>query len=137
MKRGDVSINTKTIRQSVTFKASPHDVYEALMDPKKYAQFAGGPATISRKVGGKFSEMDGSITGTNLELVPDVKIVQSWRLDDWPEGHYSRATFAFEEVGGKTRMTFTQNGVPEDVYEDVKQGWYDYYWNPMKEMLEK
>ena len=30
-------METKTVKQTVTFKASPHDVYEALMDSKKVA----------------------------------------------------------------------------------------------------
>ena len=130
-------MKTKTIRQSVMFKASPHEVYEMLMDSKKHAEFSGSAAKISRKVGGKFEAYDGSLTGTNLELVPDEKIVQSWRGSDWPEGHYSKATFSLKAVAGGTRLTFTQTGVPEDLYEDYRQGWIDYYWQPMKEMLEK
>ena len=127
----------KNIRQTVTFKASPHEVYEALMDEKKHAVFIGSDARISRKVGGKFVIYEGDIDGKNLELVPDKKIVQSWRYSDWPEGHYSTITFAFEAVDKGTRLTFTQTGVPEDKYEDIKQGWKDYYWQPMKQMLEK
>jgi len=73
---------TRTIKQSVTIKASPHVVYEALMDSKKHAAFTGGKATISRKVGGKFSVFDEYAEGENLELVPDKKIVQSWRASD-------------------------------------------------------
>ena len=129
-------MKTKTIRQTVTFKASPHEVYEALMDSKKHARFTGAAASISREVGGKFTAYDGSLQGENLELVPDAKIVQTWRSDDWPEGHYSRATFSLAKVEGGTRLTFTQTGVPEDFYEDVKQGWIDYYWEPMKRLLE-
>ncbi len=74
------------IRQSVTFKATPHEVYEALMDSRKHARFTHEPARISRKVGGAFSAYSGYITGTNLELVPDKKIVQAWHAQDWPEG---------------------------------------------------
>jgi len=44
---------SKTIRQSVTIKASPHAVYEALMDSRKHAAFSGMPARISRKVGAR------------------------------------------------------------------------------------
>jgi activator of HSP90 ATPase len=55
-------------------------------------------------------------------------------VDGWPEGHFSLATFAFAPLDGKTRLTFTQTGVPEHDHEDIKQGWYDYYLNPMKEM---
>jgi activator of HSP90 ATPase len=130
-------MKTRTIRQSVTFKASAHEVYEALMDSGKHGRFTEAKATISRKVGGKFSVWEGQIEGVNLELVPDGKVVQSWRMDDWPEGHFSKATFQFEESDGKTKLTFVQTGVPEEFYEDIKQGWRDYYWEPMKEMLEK
>jgi activator of HSP90 ATPase len=128
---------SKTIRQTATFKAAPHAVYEALMDAKKHAEFTGGEAKISRKVGGKFTIYGGDIEGENLELEPDKKIVQSWRYSDWPDGVNSQATFAMEETGGKTRLSFTQTGVPDEHYEDIKQGWKDYYWGPMKQMLEK
>ncbi len=66
---------------------------------------------------------------------PDQVIVQSWRYCDWPEGHYSKATL--KEVPGGTRLTFTQSGVPEKFYDDISQGWRDYYWEPMKEIWEK
>jgi activator of HSP90 ATPase len=128
---------SKTIRQTVTFKASPHAVYEALMDEKKHAEFTGGETKISRKTGGKFTIYGGEINGENLELVSDKKIVQSWRYSEWPEGHYSPAPFSLEVAAKGTRLTFVQTGVPDDKYEDIKQGWKDYYWQPMKEMLEK
>ncbi|MFC2019030.1 SRPBCC domain-containing protein [Chloroflexota bacterium] len=85
---------------------------------------------------GKFSAYDGYNEGINLELVPDRKIVQSWRGSDWPEGHYSRTTFSLDEAGGVTHLTFIQTDVPEEFYHDIYQGWHDYYWKPMKDMLE-
>ena len=127
----------KTIRQSVTLKASPHEVYEALIDSRKHARFTDSKARISRKEGGKFTAYDGYIEGINLNIVPDKKIIQSWRGSDWPEGHYSRATFSLKKVKNGTHLTFTQSGVPEQYYHDISQGWRDYYWKPMKEMLEK
>jgi activator of HSP90 ATPase len=133
----EVKMNTKNIRQSVTFKVSPHEVYEALMDPVKHAEFTESEVSINRKIGGKFKIYGGEIEGENLELVPDNKIVQTWRYSDWPEGHYSKATFSLKAMSNGTRLTFTQTGVPEEFYEDIRQGWHDYYWNPMKKMLEK
>ena len=130
-------MKTKTIRQSATFKTTPHEVYEALMDSRKHARFTGAKASITRKVGGKFTAYDGYIEGINLSLAPDKKIVQSWRGSDWPEGHYSRATFSLKKVKNGTHLTFTQSGVPNQYYNDIKQGWHDYYWKPMKEMLVK
>lgn len=58
----------KTIRQSVTFKASPHDVYEALMDSKKHGRFTGSLARISRKEGGAIMAYDGYVSGENVGL---------------------------------------------------------------------
>ena len=129
-------MHVKTIRQSVTFTASPHEVYEALMDSKKHSEFTGSQVSISRQTGGKFSVYGGDIEGVNLELVPDKKIVQSWRCSDWPEGHYSKATFSLKEISIGTRLTFSQTGVPEEFYNDIRQGWHDYYWEPMKMMWE-
>ena len=127
----------KTIRQTVNFIASRHEVYELLMDAKKHAELTGSDVKLSRKAGDKFSIYGGEIEGVNLELVPDAKIVQSWRYSDWPKGHYSRAAFSLKDVEGGTRLTFIQEHVPDEHYEDIKQGWRDNYWNPMKKMLKK
>ena len=129
-------MKTKTIRQSVTFKAPPHEVYELLMDSQKHSVLTGSQAKISKKTGEAFSIYDGEIEGINLELLPDKKIVQSWRGSDWPDGHYSQATFLLKETGSGTILEFTQTRVPEQFYEEISQGWYDFYWTPMKEMLE-
>ena len=125
----------KTIRQSVTFKATPHQVYEALMDSRKHGKFTGDTASISRKAGGKIMAYGGYITGANVELVQDEKIVQTWHAADWPEGHESRVTFRLRPVEGGTRLTFTHTDVPDDQYESIKQGWIENYWTPMKAML--
>ena len=107
------------------------------MDSGKHSQFTGGKAIISREVGGAFSAFDGYSEGANIELVPDSRIVQSWRAADWPEGHYSRVSFRLSNREGRTHLAFTQNGVPEEQSADTSQGWKDYYWAPMKTMLEK
>jgi len=130
-------MKTKTINQSVNFRAPAHEVYEALMDSRKQSKFTESKCSISRKAGGKFTAYDGYIEGINLELEADKKIVQSWRASDWPEGHYSQATFLLDEAGDTTSLTFTQTEVPEEFHDDIYQGWYDYYWEPMKEMLER
>jgi len=128
---------SKLIRQSVTFKATPHEVYELLMDSRQHARFTGAPASISRKVGGNILAYDGYITGTNLELVPDKKIVQAWHASDWPDGHLSRVTFTLMRGKSGTHLIFAHRGVPDEHYESIKQGWIDNYWMPMKVQLDK
>ena len=131
-------MTTKTIKQSVTFKATPHAVYEALMDAKKHAAFTGDTATISRKVGGEFSACGGELHGMNLELVKDKQILLAWRcdMDGWPKDHFSKARFSLAKTPSGTKLTFVQTGVPTSCVKSIAEGWHDYYWNPMKEMLE-
>ena len=123
----------KTIRQTVLIKgASTRAVYDTLMDSRKHAKLTGAPARMSGRIGGAWSAYGGSLSGKNLELVPGRKIVQSWRGDDWPEGCYSKATFTITAVKGGVRLALRQTGVPDDLYEDYRQGWFEYYWEPLK-----
>ena len=134
-----MAIKTKTIKQSVLIKASPHEVYEAFMDSRKHSKFTESQAKISREIGGKFTIYEGDLEGKNLELIPDKKIVQSWRSNEegWPKTHYSTITIELESVQSGTKLNFQQTGVPITSYESVKEGWDEYYWEPMKKMLEK
>ena len=131
------AMRTKTIRQSVTLRATPHQVYETLMDARRHGRLTGSGARISRKVGGTFSVFGGWADGTNLALVRDRKIVQTWRaaMPGWPRDHYSRVTFTLGKARGGTRLSFTHSGVPEAASAGIKQGWWDNYWRPMKALL--
>src|ERR1700730_14786929 len=82
--------DTTSIGQTVTFNASPHDVYEMIMDSKKHESLSGEKASISREVGGAFKAWGEHISG----FQPDRKIVQAWRARDWWADHYSIATAA-------------------------------------------
>ena len=100
----------KTIRQTATIRgATPHDIYETIMDPKKHTKLSRQPTTVSRRVGGAF-KVGHDLESKNLKLTKDRRIVQTWRANNWPKGTYSKATFAFARAGGGTRVTFTQTG---------------------------
>jgi activator of HSP90 ATPase len=128
---------SKPIQQTVTFKASPNEVYELLMDSAKHAAFSGEAASISREVGGEISAYGGYITGRNLKLIPDREIVQSWRAVDWPEGYFSTVTFVLLPIPDGTRLNFTHTDVPDGTEEEFAQGWIDNYWDPMKRAVER
>jgi activator of HSP90 ATPase len=123
----------KTIRQTATIRgATPHEIYETIMDSKKHSRLSGSRTTVGRRVGGPF-RVGRDLEGKNLALVKDKKIVQSWRSNDWPKGHYSRATFSLARTTGGTRITFRQSGVPDKHYRSITSGWREYYWEPLKE----
>ena len=128
-------MKTITIKQGGVFPGPPHEVYELWMDSEKHAVFTKGETKMSRKVGGEFVTFDGWATGKNIELIPDKKIVQTWRGEDWPEGHYSTLTLKLVAAKSGTKFMFTQENVPSTVSKDVAKGWKQYYWEPMKKAL--
>ncbi len=77
---------TRTIKQKVTIPATPDEVYDAFMDPKKHAAFTESDAEGSSEVGGMFSAWGGYITAKNVELAKGRRIVQEWSTSEWPEG---------------------------------------------------
>ncbi len=122
----------RTITQEVIFKATPIDVYLALMDSERHSSFTESAATISPKVDGTISAYDGYIAGSNVKLVPGKTIVQRWRADTWPTGHYSTLSITLKKVGNKTELHFVQTGVPGEFYTDISAGWKKHYWERMK-----
>jgi activator of HSP90 ATPase len=130
-------MKTKKLQQTISFVASPHEIYEVLMDSKKHSDFTGAAAVISQKIGGTFTVFDKYAAGKNIELIPDKKIVQTWRADDWPQNHYSTVTFDLKPNGKETIVEFTQIEIPETFYEEIKQGWIEWYWDKLKLYFKK
>jgi len=124
-----------SIHQEVDFAASPHQLYEALLDSKKFSAFSGRAAEIKREPGGAFSLFDGHIVGRNLELVPDKRIVQAWRVVDWPEGVYSIVRFELKAQGSGTQLVFDHIGFPPGLRDHLAEGWEGHYWSLLKKAL--
>jgi len=130
-------LKTKTIVQTITFKASPIEVYDVLMDSSKHSALSGEKANISKKVGGKFTAWGTHISGINLALKPGKKIVQAWRATGWWPDHYSIAIFDISQVRGGSKLKFTQIGIPPGRYSGHYRGWIEAYWTPIKEVFAK
>ena len=127
----------KTINQTINFNASPEDVYEYLINARKLTKITGGKATNTEKIGGKFTAWDDYIWGTNIELIPGKKIIQKWTCADFPDNHFTEVKIELKKKGEKqTELTFTQTNVPDDFYEDISQGWNDFYWEPIQDYIE-
>ena len=130
-------MTTRSIKQTVTFNASPKEVYQLIMDAKKHAAFTGSPVKMSNKINGKFSLFDGYCHGYNIELSEGKKILQAWHFSEggWPDDHFSICSFVFQEKDNKTKLVFTQTGIPAHRAGDLKEGWKQFYWKPMKAWL--
>jgi activator of HSP90 ATPase len=123
---------------SATFPVSAEKLYLAWLDSKAHSAFTGGKAKIQPKVGGKFTAWDEYILGTTIELEPYRRIVQSWRTTEFPQDSPdSRLEILFEEVAEGTKLTLKHSRLPRGQAEMYRQGWIDYYFEPMKTYFSK
>ena len=143
----EISRTAESIHQEAVFKASRKRVYEALTDTKQFDKViqlsgvmqsmppGGKPTEISREVGGAFALFGGYITGRHIELVPNERIVQAWRVGSWDPGVYSIAKFELAEQGPGTKIVFDHTGFPKGMGEHLAAGWKAHYWEPLEKFL--
>jgi activator of HSP90 ATPase len=127
-----------TIRQKVLVHATPEEVYEAFVDAKKHSAFTGSKATGKAEVGGKFTAWDGYISGKNLELEKGKRIVQEWITTEWPEGYpLSKLELTFKKAENGTEISMVHSEVPAEQAEELKEGWTEFYWRPLRKYFKK
>jgi len=86
-----ISHTADSIHQESVLRGTPAQVYAALTDAKQFDGVAkrsaamrsmslkDTPSVISTEAGGTFALFGGYVTGRQIELVPNVRIVQVWR----------------------------------------------------------
>ncbi|PYT41895.1 MAG: hypothetical protein DMG45_11620 [Acidobacteria bacterium] len=144
----EISRSAEAIHQEPVFKASRKRVYEALTDARQFEKIVqlsaamksgmapgAKPAEISREAGGAFSLFGGYVTGRQLELMPNERIVQAWRAGGWDPGDYSIARFELVEQGTETKIIFDHAGFPRGKAEHLAEGWKINYWEPLGKFL--
>ena len=122
--------------QTYTIHAPISKVWRALTTAEMAEQWGATPAEVDARVGGEFSYWDGDIHGTFTKLVPEKLIEQEWYGHDNPEWKYTvMFTFTGSDTASTTvRMVYSGNITDEQ--KDIKD-WQDYYFTPIKELLEK
>jgi activator of HSP90 ATPase len=123
------------LHQEIDLKASPHRIYEILLDSKQFAAFTGLAAEINPEAGGTFKTFGGLIEGRNIELVPDQRIVQAWRPANWDPGDYSLVEFQLKAQDSGTKLILDHKGFHEGDFGHLDSGWHERYWNPLAKYL--
>ena len=144
----EISHSQESIHHEVSLRAAPQRVYRALTDAAQFQKVimlsaavksgmvkSGSTAQISKDAGGTFSLFGGIISGRNIELVPNERIVQAWRASDWPQGVYSAARFELRSQGKGTKLVFDHTGFPAGDAEHLAAGWKGNYWEPLNKVL--
>jgi activator of HSP90 ATPase len=129
-------VNTTTVTDTEEFRAPATELYKTFTDAQRLAAFTRSPLKVfeGAKVGGKFELFGGNVSGEYLELSEPTKIVQSWRLNQWPAGHFSKLEISFDQndVDNVTVMRVTWSGVPVGQEEVTKRNWDEYYVRSIK-----
>ena len=123
----------------IQFNASPHEVYELILDEKKHQEFSKVNVKIQRKIGGKCNWYN-SMFGEIIKLEQDKRIVHTWRGNDWPKDHKVTVCFDFESITGGTLLHFKLKNIPNvKSFNKInwKAGWEIAYWKPIREWLKK
>jgi activator of HSP90 ATPase len=120
-----------------TIPAAPRAVYDAWISSKGHAAMTGSAAKATAREGGKFTAWDGYITGRNLKLVPERRILQAWRTTEFAGGDEdSRIDVQLEKAPGGTKLTLRHTNIPSG-QSDYKSGWKECYFEPMKAYFAK
>ncbi|KAL1131718.1 hypothetical protein AAG570_011331 [Ranatra chinensis] len=120
------------LKISQNFKCTGADFYAAMISSDMVQAFTNGPVRLEPKEKGKFELFHGNILGEFVELVPEKKIVQRWRLKSWPANHYSLVTLKIEQREDHTTVNLSQTGIPKSELEGTRENWDRYYWESIK-----
>lgn len=130
-------VNTVTVTDNEEFRTTAEEMYQTFVDPSRLAAFTRSPPKLFEGAhkGGKFELFGGNVSGEYLELDAPKKLVQSWRLSQWPAGHFSKLQIEFDQndVDHVTVMRVTWQGVPVGQEEVTKRNWVEYYVKSIKQ----
>jgi uncharacterized protein YndB with AHSA1/START domain len=125
----------KDFKKYVTLHASPEDVYNALVNPVMLELWTGERAVMSEEPGTEFSLWDGSISGRNLEFEKNSLIRQEWDFGETDEP--SVVTIRLFPVGKSTSMEIRHHNIPDDSYENMRDGWLSDFIGGLEQLFEE
>jgi len=125
----------KDYKKYYIITAPPEDVFRALTFPATIQLWTGEVAEMSTEPGSEFSLWDGSIVGKNLVFEEGKKIVQQWYFGDQPEA--SIVTIILHPHPSGTSAELRHTNIPDQDYQDIKEGWDNSYFGSLQEFYEE
>lgn len=124
----------KDFKKYYVIPAEPEEVYLALTNPFTIELWTGYSAVMSTDPGSEFELWEGDITGKNLEFVENKKIVQQWYFGEHEEA--SIVTIKLFENKKGTQVELNHTNIPDEDFENITEGWNEYYFGAIKEFFE-
>lgn len=121
----------KDYKKYFKLQANPIEVYAALTNPATIQLWSGEPAVMSTEPGSEFALWDASITGRNLEFEEGRKLVQQWDFEDQETPSIVTIKLHPDKTG--TSIELRHTNIPDDVYENIVEGWNENYFGSLAE----
>jgi len=125
----------KEYKKYYRLKASPDQVYLGLTTELTIHLWSGEETKFIDEEGAEFSMFDGNILGKNIELIPGKRIVQQWYFGDQEEE--SIVTFKLHEDKKNTSLELLHTNIPDEAYQDMVEGWNDFYMGRLIEFYDE
>jgi uncharacterized protein YndB with AHSA1/START domain len=125
----------KEFKKYYTITAPPEDVYKALTNPLTIFLWTGEEAEMSTEPGSEFTLFGGNICGKNLEFVENTKVVQQWYFGEQEEP--SIVTIKLHPADKGTSVELVHTHIPDEAFDNMKDGWNSMYFAALKEFYEE
>jgi activator of HSP90 ATPase len=110
--------------------ATAGELFKALTESFALELWTGYPAIMQPVKGTEFELWEGDISGINLEFIENQKIVQEWYFGEQEER--SIVTIMLRPKGNATIIEIIHTNIPDDAYDNIRNGWYDTYLSSLK-----
>jgi activator of HSP90 ATPase len=120
----------KIIKQLHHITATTEEVYTALTNPLTIELWSGFPAVMATTPDSEFSLFEGDIVGRNIEFRQNSYIKQHWYFEGASDE--SIVTMTLRPEKSNTVVELVHTNVPEEVYEEMLNGWKKIYFGSLK-----
>ena len=125
----------KDYKQYFIIPAQPEEIYLALTNPATLQLWTGEPAEMSTVAGTEFSLWEESIVGRNIEFEANKKIVQEWYFGD--QEPTSIVTIKLHSHKQGTSVELIHINIPDEIYQEMVEGWNNNYFASLKEFYQE
>lgn len=136
------------IKKTIVANSYPANVFKKITDEKELSKWWVDVPILEQKVGGKMlfrflkekSEMlekDFVVEGKVIEIIPDKKLVYSWKPIDDPEFPDSIVNWTLESIdSNKTKVTLIHSGLQGCKTFDLLEAGWDFFINKLEKLFQ-
>ncbi|KAH3672012.1 hypothetical protein WICMUC_004519 [Wickerhamomyces mucosus] len=127
--------NTSTLHFEPIFNTTAEQLFITFLDKNRIGAWTRSQPDFQGESlieGSSFNLFGGNISGKILELIPNEKIRQSWRLNSWKKDHYAELEINIYQGDSETKLNVLFKGIPIGEEEIVQSNFEDYYVRSIK-----